>query len=102
MSEVFDEKECYGYLLAGILRQTIADYVISRRALQRSKQPKSVGFHEGRVRSCERFFKDPPYDYGDIDFVLLKKLCEEKAKESGRIYVRPTEVKSLDANNHTS
>ena len=92
MSEVSDERECYRYLLAGILRQAITDYVISRRILNR-KRTRSVGYHEGIIRSCERFFKDPPYDYGDIDFKQLQRLCEEKVNEPGRIYIRENEVR---------
>lgn len=85
---VMDEKERYGCLLAGILRQTIVDYVLSRRAVLHLTYPKAKWNHEERIKSCVEFFNDPPYDYGDIDFRYLQRLCEEKVREPGRMYIK--------------
>ncbi len=81
------EKDGYSNLLAGILRQTIEDYILSKRMLLNNKTPRHYNLYS-RISSCERFFADPPYDYGDIDFRSLQRLCDEKVIEGGRLNFR--------------
>lgn len=81
-----EERESYGHLLAGILRQAIIDYVNAKRVLLRSKSIVAEYALGSSIRSVEKFFADPPYDYGDIDFVYLKRLCDEKAAEGSRVW----------------
>ena len=83
---ILDEEELYRGLLAGILRQAIVDYVVSKRTLIRRQGGKITNLrHSGYIKSVEEFFSDPPYDYGDIDFAYLKRLCDEKAEEGTKI-----------------
>lgn len=82
------ERMGYDNLLAGILRQTIQDYVLAKRCLLKGKKATDRYNVMNRLKSCERFFENPPYDYGDIDFVLVKRLCDEKAVEGGRVFYR--------------
>lgn len=88
-----EERESYGQLLAGILRQAIIDYVGAKRVLLRHKSVVAEYALGNSIRSVEKFFADPPYDYGDIDFIHLKRLCDEKAAEGTKIrYVDQYEV----------
>ena len=82
------EMEVYRGLLAGILRQAIMDYVGSKRLLIQNREVKARWNLDRRIKSCEKFFADPPYDYGDLDFALIKKLCDEKAEEGTMIHYR--------------
>lgn len=82
------ERQFYDNLLAGILRQVIQDYISCKR-LKIQKRKVAQRFNiDNRIRSCERFFQDPPYDYGDIDFRLVQRLCDEKALAGGRVNYR--------------
>ena len=84
-TEIVKDIEGCGYLLAAILRQTIQDYVgVKRLMLQHRTVSHRFGW-ESRLKSCEKFFNDPPYDYGDVDFVLVKRLCDERAVEGKRV-----------------
>lgn len=79
------EQECYRTLLAHILYQTMSDYTKAKAKLE-GTAGQSVRPYEyrnslaRRLNECERFFAKPPYDYGDIDLMAVKSLCDEKAK----------------------
>lgn len=81
-----EQREGYELLLAGILRQAIIDYVRAKRVLLKSKSVVAQYALGSSIRSVEKFFADPPYDYGDIDFKHLKRLCDEKAEEGTPIH----------------
>lgn len=81
-----EERESYGQLLAGILRQAILDYVRAKRTLNKHKSADTEYALGSSIRSVEKFFADPPYDYGDIDFANLKRLCDEKAEDGTPIH----------------
>lgn len=81
-----EQREGYQLLLAGILRQAIIDYVRAKRVLLKHKSTVAQYALGSSIRSVEKFFADPPYDYGDIDFTHLKRLCDEKAEEGTPIH----------------
>ena len=81
-----EEREGYELLLAGILRQAIIDYVRAKRVLLKHKSIVAEYALGSSIRSVEKFFAEPPYDYGDIDFKHLKRLCDEKAEEGTPIH----------------
>ena len=79
------EQECYRTLLAHILYQTMSDYTKAKAKLE-GTAGQSVRPYEHRrslarrLNECEQFFTRPPYDYGDINLLEVKSLCDEKAK----------------------
>lgn len=83
---MISEEEAYRGLLAGVLWQAIQDYVGSKRLIVHNRREAARWNISNRIKSVEQFFADPPYDYGDIDFTHLKKLCDEKAREGTRLY----------------
>lgn len=87
------EKMGYHNLLAGILRQTIQDYVLAKRKLMNGQKTAQRYSMVNRIKSCESFFADPPYDYGDVDFVYLKRLCDEKVADGGRVFYRDNDIR---------
>ena len=73
--------EAYSVLKARILYQAILDYVQSKAKLEGLKGKsitkwESRNVYENRLKDCESFFKDPPYDYGDVDMPGVKGLCD--------------------------
>ena len=83
--EIVKDSEGCDHLLAAILRQTIQDYVGVKRLIIQNRTIACRFGIESRLKSCEQFFQDPPYDYGDVDFVLIKRLCDERAMEGKRV-----------------
>lgn len=85
---IIAEEDRYNVLLAQVLYQTITDYVGAKKKLSKKKLAyyDRRGELEQRLAECERFFKNPPYDYGDIDLRHVKRLCDEQVEKGGRLY----------------
>lgn len=88
MSAVIKNREGYDSLLAAILRQTIQDYVVTKRRIFKGRTVKEKYDADGRLKSCEEFFYHTQYDYGDIDLKSIKRLCDEMVESGGKIYIR--------------
>ena len=87
-TEIIKSREAYDNLLAGILRQTIQDYVLTKRRQLQGRVVSESYDANRRLKSCELFFEDNQYDYGDIDLKGVKRLCDEIVREGGKVYLR--------------
>lgn len=95
MSAVVKNREGYDSLLAAILRQTIQDYVVTKRRLYTGRCVKERYDANSRLKSCEDFFEHNQYDYGDIDLKSIKRLCDEIVESGGKIYVRENRERNV-------
>ena len=96
-AEVKNKSECET-LLAYILMQTITDYISAKKRLDKSKSAKAPGRYWRARRdyeSCDEFFTNPPYDYGDIDLTHVRKLCDEKATDGSRVFLDTRSMSSI-------
>ena len=71
-STTFTIDEAYEELRAAVLLQAMSDYFYSLKALKKDMRPRVRYERESLVSDCERFFSDPPYDYGDVDTRKVK------------------------------
>lgn len=79
------EDECYKTLLAHILYQTIIDHTGAKRHLAKVGEDARYWAAKRKLYSCEQFFDEPPYDYGDIDLGYIKTLCDERARTGEKV-----------------
>lgn len=80
---IYSEEDCYHALIGQILYQTILDYTLAAAKLfkpgRKIRPGKYTEACKRSLRSCEEFFSNTPYDYGDIDLQYVQRLCLERA-----------------------
>lgn len=65
--------EAYIGLRTAVLFQAITDYWLSSIALKKNLSDKVRERRELVNKDAERFFLDPPFDYGDVDLNWVKR-----------------------------
>lgn len=73
--------EAYEQLRAAILLQAISDYWLTSKALAKFPKEKAKANKERLLHEVNKFFLDPPYDYGDVDTRRVKLMLDVAAEE---------------------
>lgn len=73
--------EAYEQLKAAVLAQAISDYYLSVKNLPKTKKHKTRQMRQNLIFDAERFFTNPPYDFGDVDTKKVKLMLDTAIKE---------------------